>query len=74
MNESLVDKIRKLPLDERLQLVEAIWDTIADETPATLGVGEADIAELERRWAAHQAAPDEAVSWEQVRKKLFKET
>ena len=74
MNESLVDKIRKLPLDERLQLVEAIWDTIADETPTTLGIGEADIAELERRWAAHQAAPDEAVSWEQVRKKLFKET
>ena len=74
MNDNIVDTIRKLPLNERIQLVEAIWDTIAEDTPVQLGVGEADVAEFERRWKAHQVAPEDAASWDEVRKKLFRDS
>jgi putative addiction module component, TIGR02574 family len=50
---------------------EDIWDSIAAEAPETLGLSHAQKAELNRRVAAHHADPSSAISWEQVRAKLF---
>lgn len=63
---------KELPISERIQLVEDIWDSIAEETPSALHLSEADRAELHRRFAAHQADPSSSVPWEQVRSALFK--
>ena len=58
--------IDQLPRDERLALVQEIWDTIAAETATPLLTG-AQRQELERRVAQDDVAPDEVVPWEQVK-------
>lgn len=50
------DDIDKLPLEERLQLVEDVWESIRAH-PETLPLTEAQRAELDRRLAAHRADP-----------------
>ena len=66
---------RDLPIPERIQLVEDIWNSIAQEAnarPDTLPLTDAQRAELDRRIADADARPDEAVPWETVRDDLFK--
>ncbi len=63
---------KDLPISERIQLVEDIWDSIAEETPGTLQLSSGERAELHRRHAAHQADPSSSIPWEQVRAELFK--
>jgi putative addiction module component (TIGR02574 family) len=73
MSEPAFD-YRHLSLAERLQLVEDIWDSIAEEArahPEALPLSEAERAELRRRREAHERDPDAAVSWEAVRAELF---
>ena len=53
--------IDRLGVEERLTLVEEIWDSIAaDSTAVPLPAEQAQ--ELQRRLAAHEAAPDDVVS------------
>jgi putative addiction module component (TIGR02574 family) len=59
-------EIASLPVDDRIHLVEAIWETIVAEPDQPL-LSEAQKKELERRLAAHSAAPENVVSWEQVK-------
>ena len=47
-------KLRGLPLDERLRLVEDLWDSIAADQ-AALALTEEQKAELDRRLDAYQA-------------------
>ncbi len=58
--------IDKLAREDRIALVQEIWDTIAAE-PALGSLSEARKAELLRRAAEDDAAPDDAVPWEQVK-------
>ena len=57
--------IDRMSVAERLALVEAIWDSIAPQTEVAV-LTDAQKAEIDRRWAAHQANPEAAVPWEQV--------
>ena len=63
---------KALPLSERIELVEDIWDSIAEETPS-LVLSVEERAELHRRLAAHHADPANSIPWEQMREELFKE-
>lgn len=58
--------IHHLTIAERLALVAAIWDSIADEVERA-PLTEAERAEIDRRLAAHEADPSAAIPWEQVR-------
>jgi len=58
--------IERLSVEERLALVEELWDSIAAATPLT----DAQRAELDRRLADHEAHPDEVVSWEEVKSSI----
>ena len=58
--------IDKLPHDQRLALVQALWDSIATEAHPPL-LSETQRQELERRVAEDEANPDEVVPWEQVK-------
>lgn len=61
-----VAEIRSLSVDERLDIVEAIWDGIvADAGDAEVTPAEREL--IERRLAAYLARPDEAVPWEHVK-------
>ncbi|TAK87929.1 MAG: hypothetical protein EPO20_00350 [Betaproteobacteria bacterium] len=55
--------IERLSIEERLRLVEELWDSIAEATPLT----DAQRAELDRRLAEHEANPDDVVSWENIK-------
>lgn len=64
---ALLDEILRLPMDERLRLVEDIWDSIA-ATPEAVPMPEWHKTELERRLANPEPGP--GLSWEEVRAKL----
>lgn len=65
--KTLRDEILRLPPDERLQLLEDIWDSLA-VTPEDVPVPESHRAELDRR--LDHAVPGPGLSWDEVRKKL----
>jgi len=67
----IVEQIKKLPLSERIALVEDIWDCIALASPDAFQVSDADREELHRRYAAHQADPSSSIPWQQVRARPF---
>jgi putative addiction module component (TIGR02574 family) len=73
MSEPAFD-YRRLSIAERLQLVEDIWDSIAEEAredPDALPLSEEQLAEVRRRQEEHRRDPGSAIPWEQVRAELF---
>ena len=58
--------IDRLGVEERLDLIEEIWDSldaVSDAVPLT----DAQRAELERRFKDDEADPDDVASWEAVK-------
>ena len=66
-SKAILDEILQLPMDERLKLVEDIWDSIA-ATPEVVPVPDWHRAELDRR--LERASPGPGLSWDDVRAKL----
>jgi putative addiction module component (TIGR02574 family) len=62
--------IFKLPIDERIQLVEDLWDSIAADT-AGPPLTEAQKCELDRRLDDLEANPADVLKWEDVRARLW---
>jgi len=58
--------IDRLGIEERLALVEEIWDSIAAES-GTLPLTEAQRTELTKRIAEDDSNPDATVPWEDVK-------
>jgi putative addiction module component (TIGR02574 family) len=58
--------IEHLDIEERLSLVEELWDSIAADS-AAVPLTPAQRAELENRIADHEANPDDVVSWSDVK-------
>jgi putative addiction module component (TIGR02574 family) len=64
-------ELLKLPASERAELAITLWESLIDEQrDAELELGAEDRAELERRWADHLAAPETAIPWADLRRKL----
>ena len=69
MSSNFVDTAKRLPLAERIELVEALWESITQEgyePPLT----PEQAAELDRRLEAHRRDPNEVVSWESIKEDL----
>lgn len=66
-----LDEVLRLPVVERLRLVEAIWDSIAEQSDA-VPLTDAQRAELDRRVAEHEADPDDVVPWEDIKASITK--
>lgn len=63
---SAVAEINALGIEERIRIVELIWEGIAAEgAPSELT--DAQRREVERRLAAHERSPDTVVRWEEVK-------
>lgn len=58
--------IDKLPREDRLALVQDIWDTIATDPPSPL-LSETQRQELKRRIAEDDANPEDVIPWEEVK-------
>ena len=64
MNASLKSLgIEKLSVEERIALVEELWDSIAEATPLTA----TQRAELDRRLEDHKRNPEDVIPWEAVK-------
>ncbi len=61
--------VLRLSVPERIQLVEDIWDTIA-EVPEEVGLTDEQKSELDRRLEAYHLNPDEGSPWEMVRERI----
>ena len=58
--------IDRLGIEERLTLVEEIWDSIAADS-AAVPLTEAQRIELQKRIEEDDAHPDDVTPWEQVK-------
>ena len=58
--------ICKLSLAERIQLLEDVWDSIADE-PDAWELTQEQKDELDRRISAYEANPQNTFTWEEVK-------
>lgn len=59
-----------LSVEERLELIGDIWDSIVDGDPDAVPIPPEHIAELDRRLADEKLNPDDSVSWDEVKRKL----
>ncbi|NOV31791.1 addiction module protein [Methylomonas sp. ZR1] len=69
MNNISIADILELPLQERIQLVELIWDSVA-AVPEAVEVSPELKAELERRMTEFEWNPESGYSWDQVKSRL----
>jgi putative addiction module component (TIGR02574 family) len=66
------EEIDKLPVAERLRLLEDIWESI-EADPDALPITDAQRAELDRRLAAHRANPQASEDVDTVLARLRKQ-
>ena len=76
MNKALRDQVMQLPAEERLELIDDLWDSL--HPPGSLRPGEPFVltseqkAELDRRLEEHERHPERrAEPWEVVRARLW---
>ena len=70
MNSELVSNARNLPLAERIELIDLLWESITEqgyEPPLTAEQAE----ELDRRLEVHRQDPSDVVSWDSIKKELL---
>lgn len=58
--------IERLGIEERLTLIEELWDSIAADSTA-VPLTQAQRAELDQRIAEHEENPNDVVPWEEVK-------
>jgi len=59
--------ISHLSVDQRLDLMHEIWDSIVAAEPGRSYLTDAGRHELDRRLAEYDANPDDVVPWEDVK-------
>ena len=63
--DSLLSDASQLPLDARIQLIEALWDTMPENVAPALS--EEWVAEINRRSDEYDAGIVQTIPWEQIR-------
>lgn len=64
-----LESIFALPVDERIRIVEAIWDSVARDAPEVkLQPWQAE--ELDRRVAEFETNPTAGISWSEVKRRV----
>lgn len=66
MNTQLLQQASALDVDEQIELVEAIWDSIVSRGAAP-ALTEAQKTELDRRLADHLTNPNDVLPWSEVK-------
>jgi putative addiction module component (TIGR02574 family) len=71
MKTDVLDEVKRWSVAQRIELAEAIWDTVAEDAGLdVLPLSEAHRQELDRRLAGLETDPDSGSSWEEVRSRL----
>ena len=69
MTSERITDIKSLPIPERIQLVEDIWDSIAVES-GELPLTDAQKKELDRRLSKYHLDPQAGSAWAEVRDRI----
>lgn len=72
MNAAL-KTLQPLPVVERLQAVEDLWDSIVEDSQQALGLSSEQRVELDERLDDLEANPHDNLLWEKVRSKILAE-
>ena len=64
--KALLDEVDSWPVEDRIRLVQEVWDRLVDRGDEP-GLTPEQTAELDRRLAEDDAAPDDVVPWEHVK-------
>lgn len=68
----ILEQITQLSVEEKIVLVERIWDTIAEDTRSqNLEISPELETELARRLALIQTGQTQFYSWEEVKQNIF---
>lgn len=71
MAPEVMEALLRLPSSERADLALALWESLDEaDRDASFELTPELVAELDRRFAEHQADPSTAIPWEEVRRKL----
>ncbi len=70
---SVLREVDAWPAEDRVLLVQELWDRLVDQGYEPK-IWENLKEELDRRLAADDAAPDEVVSWDEVKDEALKRT
>jgi putative addiction module component (TIGR02574 family) len=63
--ETVLADAARLPVADRIQLIDAIWDTLPGDSLPPLS--DEWVAEIQRRSAEYDTGSAKTVSWEQVK-------
>lgn len=65
MSDANIAEILQLPVEERLRLVQLIWESVAAD-PSAVPLGDAHRAVIDERLAEHERNPDDVVTRDEV--------
>jgi putative addiction module component (TIGR02574 family) len=65
-----LSELLPLPVEERLKLVEVLWESVA-ECPEAIELSVAQKQELDRRLEAYERNPDAGVPWAELKQRLL---
>lgn len=71
MNVALLKEALKLPAPDRVQLAEALWDSVQRDT-GIFPIPLSHLEVLDERLLDMEASPEDESSWEEVRDRLQK--
>jgi len=63
MNAPVVDEILKLSVEERLGIIDLVWESLG---PSVVPIGAAHLKVIEERLAEHRRDPDSTLTLEEV--------
>ncbi len=70
----ILEQVSRLSVEERIVLVERIWDNIAEDSKTqNLDISEELETELARRVSLLQNNQTQLYSWDEVKQNIFKE-
>jgi putative addiction module component (TIGR02574 family) len=69
MSAAVLDEILKMSVEDRIRLVEEIWETVSSD-PGALPVTDAQKQELDRRLDDLDRNPESGRTWEEFRSEL----
>jgi putative addiction module component (TIGR02574 family) len=69
MAKELLEEILELTVSERINLVQDIWDSIA-EIPESLELDDEQKNELRTRLTYYRAHPESGISWNDLKQKI----
>ena len=70
--QPIIESFRKLAPNEKVRLVQELWDEIAQEA-SRLPLSESHRQLLDQRLQQHEETPDDVELWEKVREDLLKD-